>query len=447
MSTTLGVQDCPLPEVAEALGPFIKPRREVTNIRQGLQAYLQNQLRTDGTPLSSVNLTQTGLSLPHSPPQALSGVRKAYYKALVAHTAAQAKYDALRVELEQIKHNQSAPETTEDNRTSISFNDGYITLLQQKEKHRKLQVIEDAFSTILSNSGETSNLDDMIRRKIGDLPTPPSTQPSFNRNPEVEGKMMELKKAVVSSKRRVDEQRTRGLTHAANGAGETYSSQAEIAGLQKALQVLTGWMENQLTVIAAAEPEVQQDAATPVRTRSSSRSQASAEDVETLYEDYIDARQRLVQTVNDPTDTRSEPRADKFGFETDNPSSRSPSRTKASTRSAAETILPHIPALVAAKQEEQTLIQQSAYIRRQLSAAEDETARLIQRLAHESHLVQPAASSGSDWAEAAREAGSTTEQFMNQRLEVGVGSVEAAENVLRSVRALPSVFDGLVDKS
>ncbi|KAK3709253.1 hypothetical protein LTR37_010991 [Vermiconidia calcicola] len=447
MSTTPGVQDCPLPEVAVALGPFIKPRREVASIRRGLHTYLQTQLRTDGTPVSSVNLAQTGLSLPHSPPQALSGVRKAYYKALVAHTAAQAKYDALRVELEQTKHNQSAPETNEDNRASTSFNDSYIALLRQKEKHRKLQVIDDTFSRILSTSGETSTLDDMIRRKIGDLPTPPSAQPSLNRNSEVEAKMMELKKAVVSSKRRVDDQRMRGVTHAANGAGGTYSPQAEIARLQKALQVLTGWMENQLTVIASAEPESQQDAATPVQKRAASKSQASTEDVETLYEDYIDARQRLVQTVNDHRDTNSEPGADDFGFDLDNRSSRSPSRAKASTKSAAETILPHIPALVAAKQEEQTLIQQSAYIRRQLSAAEDETARLIQRLAHESHLVQPGASSGSDWAEAARETGSMTEQFVNQRLEVGVGSIDAAENELRSIRALPSTLDGLVNRS
>src|ERR1700761_6761094 len=106
----MDIDDCPLPEVAEALRPFIRPREEVTNIRRGLQAHLQNQLRANGATVSSIDLASPGTVVLDTPSNSLSGVRKAYWRALKAHNAAQSKYDALRAEIDQLQRVKSIEE-------------------------------------------------------------------------------------------------------------------------------------------------------------------------------------------------------------------------------------------------------------------------------------------------------------------------------------------------
>ena len=441
---TMTTQDCPLPEVAEALSPYIKSREDVTKIRQGLQNYLQSQLQTQGVSSSSLNVAASYGSELDSPPPRLTGVRKAYWRALQAHSAAQAKYDALKTELDQLKHNKTAHSGNEGVRNANSIDESYIALLRQREKYRKLKVIDRALSEINSTDSETptNNLDDIVKKKIGDLPTPPSTQPSFSRSPEVESKVMELKKAVVSTKRRAEQQGNSSTTNSANGTNDA-TPQAEIAGLQSALQELTSWMEDKLTLIASAEMEAQSagDGQTPNGT--SAKSPISTEDIEALYEQYLDARQRLIHTVNDSPAADADASAAGFDFEHSRSKSVDPS--KSAPKSSAESVLPYIPSLVAAKQEEQSLFQQTTYVRRQLSAAEEQTASLIRRLADESHLVQPGASHGKDWVVASKNAGAATEEFIRQRLAVGETSVGSAEETLEAIESWPESLNRVVD--
>lgn len=431
----MATSECPLPEVAEALSRYIKPRGEVANIRRALQNYLQTQLQIQGISLSSVNLTDSYTSQIESPPPGLTGVRKAYWKALQAHNAAQAKYDALRTELDRLKHDKDLPTKSEDTQGSSASNASYIALLRQREKHRRLMVIDRALSEISSaNVGNPpNNLDDMVRKKMGELPTPPSTQPSFTRNPEVELKLMELKKAVVSTKRRTEEQRSQIAGQPTNGALEV-STHAEVAGLQKALQELTIWMEKQLTSIADAEADAQSVQDSPLTNGTPAKPRISTEDIETLYENYLDARQRLIQPVSDSVHADSDPSI--MGLELESVVSKGADASKI-PKTSAESVLPYIPTLVAAKQEEQSALQQTAYIRRRLASAEEETDRVMRRLADESHLVQPGAFQGKDWVAAAKVAGAASNDFIKQRLVVGEASAGAAKETLDAIENLP----------
>ena len=443
---TNGAENCPLPEVADALGLFIKPRDEVTAIRLELQNYLNDQLRNDESPLSPVNLTEAVVSPQEPPPAALSGVRKAYWKAAQTHTAAQAKYDALKAELERLKHSKSGAEVGRDSQRSHTLDDGYIPLLRQREKYRKLKVIDRALLEILSVSGGSSagSLDDEVRKKIGDLPTPPSTQPRFNESPHVDAKILELKKAVISSKRKVDANNAKIVSRYSPSAGNG-KAEADVAGLQNVLQELTTWMENQLTLIANAEAQNASNIESPIRNGTPSRSPASAEDIEELYEHYLHARQRLILNANDTSDQQPDPSTAELGLETR--ALRNADVSKASNKTSAETILPYIPTLVAAKQDEQTLLQHSAYIRRQLTTAEGHTERLIHRLADESHLVNPGASRGKDWSHAAATASNATDEFVMQRLQAGETSARAAKEALESIHELPKALGRLIEKT
>lgn len=432
----MSTDNCPLPEVAEALGPYIRTRNEVAAIRRGLHQHLQSQLRNGNTPLTSASLTIPPESQLGSPPSSLTGVRKAYWKALQAHGEAQARYDALRADLDRLKHQRSGPEA-HSARHSTSVNDDYIPLLRLREKQRKLKAIETAYSEITSTGADlfVSPLDEIVKKQIGELSVPPNTHPSSDRTSEVEGKILELKKALVATKRRVDERKKQeSLSTETNGASEV-SPKSEIAGLQRALQELTTWMESQLTVIANAEGATQ----SPEDSGTAPDTKISSDTIETLYRQYVEARERLLRTVNGLPETQPNDSIEDLTGQ--NPV---PRDTNALAKAPAELLLPYIPTLVAAKQAEQALMQQNAYVRRHISSAEAETDRLLRRLADESHLVQPGATSGSDWADAAKEASVATDNFIRERVEAGEAFANSTRQGLENIRSLPASLDRLI---
>lgn len=436
--------ECPLPEVAEALQPYIKPRGEVLRIRNGLQQHLDQAATKDGSPLTNVNLANPNGDGLGSTSPSMTGVRKAYFKALEAHQAAQDKYDALRADIEQLRRPREPTSSTDKTTSSESSSTEYVALLRQKEKRRKLTVIERALSSIAPDESSSfpPNLEDTIKQKIGELPVPPNTQPTLSRDPEVEAKIMELKKAVVSTKRRVDQHRKKNAPRALQ-SNEPFSAEAEVAGLQQALQELTVWMEDHLTIIAEAEGESQAGANGTDDVQAVNEVHATSKDIEALYEQYLEARQKLVQNVNDfsAMDPQDNPADNEWLSEMT--ASRSTIHTQSSSKTNAAALAPYIATLVAAKQEEQALVQQSSFIRRQITTAEAETARLMQRLADESHLVHPGASKGRDWANAASGAAAATETSSQERLQDGESFATSAKEMRDNVQSLPDILINL----
>lgn len=422
------VANCPIPEVAEALGPFIKPRDEVAAIRRSLQFYIQKQLPGDDSILSPVNLATPKEDDLGQPPAGLTGVRKAYWKALQANQDAQAKYDALKADLENLKRPQPDDATIPE---PSSITENYIPLLKQRERQRRLQVIDRAFSA-LTQTGKNANapLDEQIKEQFGEQPIPPSTQPSLSRSSDVEAKVLELKKALVATKRRADEHQSRATLQASTNI--ELSPQAQIAGLQSALQELTLWMENQLTLIASTEEEEesgQQQHSVPP-TPSAKHPPASTAGIASLYDSYITTRHRLIHSTNNAASPPDSPAVGPL-FPCPSPNANTSSASQ--PKSPSETLLPHLPALLADKAQETALLTQNAHLRRTLSTEEDQTRRIVQRLAGESHLVPPGASRGEDWALAAREAGAAAEAFMLERLQAGEVSAKGAGEALEGM--------------
>ena len=430
----MATKDCPLPEVAEALGPFVKPRDEVARIRQELQAYLQKQTGILNTPLSSINLTLPSEVQPNPPSAALSGVRRAYLQALRAHATAQEKYDSLKEDLEHL----TAP--SEDSSLSKEgcsvVNESLVPLLRQREKQRKLKAIEHAFSGVTATGKDTIDIhpDELVRQKAGDLPTPPTAQqPAFSDKPNVEAKVLDLKKALLAKKQKADQ--ARAPPPEPNGHSSP-GPEAQVAGLQAALNELTVWMEEQLAIIGTGESEGPDAPPTPSTNGHGASEPVNMDDIEALYEDYIDAREHLIATVNNPPSAPSPPQA----HATPNGASKNSTDRRGSP---AEALLPYIHRLASMKLQEQSRSQQSSYLRRQVSTAEADNQRLVARLADESHLVEPGSSRGRDWAEAGREAGKATTEGALRRVENGKKAITDAAGLLNGIRDAPKILEGL----
>lgn len=425
---------CPVPEVAEALAPFIKTRDEVASIRQELQHHLRKQLGGNDKPLVSTNVhLAKGLQSQDAASTGLSGICGAYMRALEAHQSAQAKYDTLKAELEQM-----APTSNGKAKPRESVGLEYLPVLRQREKLRKLQVLDRTLSTISSpdHSPSMRSVDDYVRRVAGERPSPPAMEvPASKRDSDVDQRVLELKKAVLSTKRRAEERAARPHIGQFNGTTAPGSA-AQVAGLQAALNELTAWMEQQLSIIG--EPEAQNVPESPlVNGHTATAETASIGEIEALYDQYVSTRYHLIQAVNNRP-------LSGINLASDADHSRM-TATRNGSITTAEVLLPYIQYLNAAKQEEQSLLQQGGFLRRQITGAEAETAKLIARLAHESHLVQPGATRGEDWARAAADASKTTTDFVMARVSDGEASVRSGEHALAEVRHAPVMLDSLVD--
>ncbi|KAK3114634.1 hypothetical protein LTR53_006846 [Teratosphaeriaceae sp. CCFEE 6253] len=429
---------CPLPSVAEALLPYIRSRDEASQIRRKLQGHLQRQSGNGGTILSPVSLVSPREGAISSAGPGMTGVRQAYLEALQAHSDAQAKYDTLKAELAQL----SPAATSSDMPLSAGLsgvNNTLVPLLRQRERQRRLQVIDRTYSdiTAVGRDAIDVHLDEIAAQQAGHPPTPPTSQPAaLGDKSSSDGRILQLKKAVIVTKRIVDARETASTAESAlpkSGPG------SETAGLQSALNELTGWMEQQLAIIGDGAND---DAATPSNPRTTTGEEtpgttASLDDLAALYAEYIAARQALLQTIADGPASDRPQAAPTYS---NSPPTTVPPQPHLSS---AEILLPFLGPLATARGQTHSLQTQSSFLRRQLATAETSTHRLLARLADESHLVHPGANKGADWADAAADAGRETaavkegERFAAQAEEV-LGQIEEGPGMLAEVTAAVS---------
>lgn len=447
------LEGCPLPkEVAEALQPYIKTRQEVEHVRRGLQASF---------PVSTLDTARKSYS--ETPePGGLTGVRKAYLQALQAHRVAQERYDALKTELEQLSRSEPTPGGAQGNTTAF-LTESYVPLIRQRERRRKLAIVEKTLAKITAAGGDTvvESFDKVAKREVGELPHPPSTSGYADRELESDYDLTRLKKAILSTKRELEEHEE--LSAQANGIAEgDINPHADLKALQKTHSELTAWMENQLAMISDVDSTKDGSSSTYSAAENSAGEEAafSLSDIENLYKQYLDSRQRLLRVVSHQERQDSSPSSSPDTTRRRSTSPTTPTTTTTTLDSdpslpaPSELILPYLSRLTSTKQTSQSLSQQTTHLRRQLTLAETQTQDILTRLADESHLVQPehhhhrrrgggGAPQGQDWREAAEEAREATVNIVKKRVESGNAFAEQAVQTLESIHGLPGCVDGI----
>lgn len=445
------LEGCPLPkEVAEALQPYIKTRQEVEHVRRGLQASF---------PVSTLDTARKSYS--ETPePGGLTGVRKAYLQALQAHRVAQERYDALKTELEQLSRSEPTPGGAQGNTTAF-LTESYVPLIRQRERRRKLAIVEKTLAKITAAGGDAvvESFDKVAKREVGELPHPPSTSGYADRELESDYDLTRLKKAILSTKRELEEHEE--LSAQANGIAEgDINPHADLKALQKTHSELTAWMENQLAMISDVDSTKDGSSSIYSAAENSAGEEAafSLSDIENLYKQYLDSRQRLLRVVSHQERQDSSPSSSPDTARRRSTSPTTPTTTTTTLDSdpslpaPSELILPYLSRLTSTKQTSQSLSQQTTHLRRQLTLAETQTQDILTRLADESHLVQPehhhhrrrgGAPQGQDWREAAEEAREATVNVVKKRVESGNAFAEQAVQTLESIHGLPGCVDGI----
>jgi hypothetical protein len=316
-----------------------------------------------------------------------------------------------------------------------------LALLRARERRRKLGAVERAVAAV-EREGDGivgAKIDDVVKKAVGDVPVLPSQRGMMSGGggrEEGEMRVVQLKKAILRAKSTIDSSERQHSKEESHGDGGS-----ELHALQQARNELIGWIESQLSLIGDSQAEESNnDSSSPVKTSSDEEDShvATPEEILQLYDHYLEARNSLLDTVQQPQNIS--PLA---------PSPKSPKRTRpAQDNDAATTtataLLPFISPLLAAQSAEQALVHQAAYVRRQLSAAEASSERDLRRLADESHLVHPGASRGRDWARAGEEVGEATREYVLAKAKAGEIASKEADGVLGRIEGITGGLERLV---
>ena len=364
---------------------------------------------------------------------------------------ARERYEGLRAELDVLGRNGVANGVASGNGSGeVGGGDGgdspallLLPLLRARERRRKLGAVERAVEAVEREGKGVvgAKIDEVVKRAVGDVPVLPTGQRGGmvggiggGGREEGELRMMELKKAILGAKATIErlngENERLDVRASPGGAGELFA-------LQKARNELIGWIEQQLAIIGDAQADEVDAVSSPAKANGQEDGHvATPEEIIQLYDRYLEARRTLLDTVQSRQDVSP------LASAPDSPKPRTSSQETDAASTLATTLLPFIKPLLDTQASEQEIIQQAAYARRQLAAADSSSERLLRRFADESHLVHPGASHGRDWARAGEEAGEATRELVLARAKAGEKSSREAEVTLGKLKG----FTGGLEK-
>lgn len=406
------VEQCPLPELAEALRPYIRPREEVAEIRRGIDSLLSQYVHDQNVPISRVTLPTTKTSAQSALNSPFNGVRRAFMQALIARQKAQSQYDALKAELGLLQHTPTEKEIEEKQENPVAET---VALIRQRQRRYKLLVIDKALDNLekVRHASRYADPSELLNGMQSQIPPPLAQQPQDESLADAQSYVFELQKAVLHAQSSIQSK------------PQTNSSQQPVTddwkrayALRKARDDLIAWIEGELSKLSEDEEHTDMDVQGDNMTASLDEIKITLQD---LYDKYITSRERLVRVLNTQLDTKSDPvkpLLEKQQSVNDNDES--------SNAALASKVLPYIGILRSTAQEEAALMQHASYLRRQITAVSAETEQLLVRLSDESHMVRPGTSHTAAWAEAARDARSGDNDVIHSHLvkgETSIGSV------------------------
>ena len=460
-----------------SLAAYIRPRDETLRIRQALTRFLQTRLRTlDGLPPSRILLLNPTPDLTPQSKTGLDGVYERYFDALRANQAARSKVAALQAHIDNQRREKDSWDAERQLAADLDGGDkqhvqSYITLLRQQQRLRKIEVIHATLRQLDTHDGNPvrTQLDELLESTLGVPPEPPTTaatlpsssssalQPglggnsSSGREAEVEAQILRLKKEVLRAKHAMDASKAL-LAEARLKATRApdASLQARVYALHCARDELIAWIEGELPKVANAGAEdaedhdsmdsgnlLDEDDEDDENDEPGPRDEPYDAQLDRLYGNYLKARAQLVETMDriaaEENGGQSSPSGTTSVTQTPRRTSRAQPAAPLKPCSVTE-ILPYLPDLLQVARDERALLEHLALLRRQLMASSDEKKQSVDRLADESHLVDPHSSTSRAWAKAAKEAVVINDRVIEQQLQSAEQGVAEARRNLDEVR-------------
>lgn len=432
------ISACPLPQVEEALAPYIHTRQETQQIRQAIAQHIsslsQSHQRQDPFLLDCAS---PSLDLGEEPGP-LNGLQKRYYEALRANTAARRSYQQVKQELEDLRTNHLEHTSKLKGESAETSVRSYIKDQKQRQQHAKLNIIQDTLAKLTEEAPRTlhDDLGTLVREDAGEAPEAPKSSMSSSATTEqVTALVFRLKRELLLAKHAAEKQSPSSRNSHINGnGGKQPNVSAQVQALRVTRDQLIAWIEGELAKISEDEGDSSIMEGLTSGAGDTQGADLASEDemlkqIQTLYSNYVVARQKLAQNIDAALEaTHKQPDA-KTASSTQGSASSS-SKPAASTNVTYADLITCVPTFVHAARTERALLHQASYLRRQLIATSDETKATVQRLAGESYLVPPDATNMDAWATAAAAKTRETNAFVEEQLRVGQISIDATADGL-----------------
>ncbi|KAK6003937.1 hypothetical protein QM012_008787 [Aureobasidium pullulans] len=414
------VEQCPLPELAEALRPYIKPREEVAEIRRGIDSLLNQYVDDQNIPISRVTLPTTGTSAQSALNTPFNGVRRAFMQALIARQKAQSQYDALKAELDLLQHTPSDKENDEKQENPVAET---VALIRQRQRRDRLLVIEKALDNLekVRHNSRYADPSELLNNMQSQIPPPLAQHSQDDSLADAQSHVFELQKAVLRAQSSIQSK-----SHTNTPQQPITEDWKRAYALRKARDELIAWIEDELSKLSENEETMHSDMDVSGDSGLESLDGIKST-LQELYSRYITSREHLVRVLNTQVKPNSD--SDKPVLERQQSANDNDESIDAGLASK---VLPYIGILRSTVQEEAALMQHTSYLRRQITAASAETEQLLVRLSDESHMVRPGTSHTAAWAEAARDTRDSDKDVVHSHLFKGKTSIGSVGEFLAS---------------
>jgi len=412
---------CPLPDLHEALSPYIHTRQETAWIR----ANVNQTLTATQEGLSVLDLQKTDIELNQNALQGCSGVRRAYSRALDAHRQAQAKLERLRKDIDALQHSAAVVQQPRQQQNE-AFQES-MAAIRARRQMEKLTIVENAFHQLLLQSESKPGLKEVLEEHATKTPHMPSASKAAAESSSIEESVQQLKRAVIQAERHAG-----AASETATSVDVRPSLSAQAHALSRTRDFLIHFIEEQLSKIPEDAFESENDPAQPQNgAPNADTHKTNRQDILALYDQYVDARRSLVSVLirTERGDVPKPPIADSSSTNS-NPVAPPPNSDMSIQ------VLPYITNLLQEAETKEVLLQQSTYLRKQIKTSENAIHLAVSRLADESLIVEPGIDKTRAWADAAAEGRRNDAELVTLRLKTGIEAIEKATAVMTRLHGL-----------
>ncbi|KAH6636650.1 hypothetical protein F5144DRAFT_568192 [Chaetomium tenue] len=366
--------------IQKTLEPYIRPREEVTRIRQILAVHLGSNLN-DGGALGPLALIDTDEI---EPPSTARGLQKEYLEALNANIKARDEFTACCHEQPQPKETP----TSIDDQGADRLQEHH-TAIRLRQRHDKLQAIEGGITSLSQKPAASPNFlkpEEIFRdsRPLPDMPRELVTALTFDKSssgPHIKGLVDQLEKHVLQTKLLLqrEEQLLEKVKSRSTVRPETVSPGAKFEALNKTRETLINWIETELSKAAGEDGGA--EGQEPQKHRPHAESLNMEEQLASIqekYAQYLEARKTLLQLVSQQPQPVIRPPTKE---------AKPPAAGTPKPPPTAHLLSPYLEQLLSLSREQKGLIAHKSHLNGTISKQVKENSQIIDHLAEESHLI------------------------------------------------------------
>lgn len=397
--TQFGIaEEFPLPQVAKALAPYIRPRHEALRIRRILSIFLAQNMGSE-TPLSITSLVLPGEdTLVKRIPPEVSGLRKNYLKVVQAHVKARDEHNRLTQELDEGASKAMRQEQQQIEDEASTHATTYLEFLQAQRKYQKLMILQNHLDLLAQKDAAQIDYLSMssIFKEIApapEVPLPTSLEDKLASENSTKMLFLRLEKALLraqssSEKEKQllaqavsEEQSERKLQNA-----DPPNVSAQAFALKQTRDELVHWVEEQLAQGGQAEEDIDGEPSADMKETTLDIGQREKA-IKAKYDRYVQTRKFLLALLSAK---RHAPLNRPAGAPNDislQPQNSEKEQTENRCDNAS-IVLPYATEyLIPAASAQQRFLQHKVHISKILEGQSKETVHVLERLADESHLL------------------------------------------------------------